>query len=354
MCGRLTGAETRCSGPHCGALSVVRDGGDTNNGRSPAQMGNPKAAAAPRNTSPVARATGRFIVRSAASLCAAVVSPLPLRWLRHVGNAFGWLVWLLPSRRRRVARENLAATFGETLSATDNRRIRLRVAQNMSKTMLELLKAPRLGADGVRQAVPAEGIEKISEALAKGKGVICLTAHLGNWEVLAARLAADGFNVAAVARDASDKTLASLINRRRTDMGVRMLTRNSIGEMLGHLRDGGCLMILPDLDAKHGAIRLSFLGRPAWVPRGPAVLAMRSGSPIIPVFCLRQPDDSLRAHVLDEIPVAAHENRGEAVKETMQRINRVLEAAILKWPEQWLWLHNRWKPHNKGRQGDSR
>ncbi len=247
-----------------------------------------------------------------------------------------------------MARENLAATFGETLSLADNRRIRIRVAQNMGKTFMELLKAPRLGADGVRQAVSVEGIDRIREALARGKGVIILTAHFGNWEMLGARLAADGFDTAAITRQASDPTVASLIDRCRSDLGIRVLARDSVREMLRHLRNGGCLFILPDLDAKKGAIRLSFLGRPAWVPRGPALPAMRSKAPIIPAFCVRESDDSLHMRVLDEIPVAVNENRDAAVRETMQRINRVLEAAILERPDQWLWFHNRWKTHRKG------
>jgi KDO2-lipid IV(A) lauroyltransferase len=113
--------------------------------------------------------------------------------------------------------------------------------------------------------------------------------------------------------------------------------------MLSHLRANGFLGILPDQHAKSGAVRMTFLGRPAWVPRGPATLALRTGCGLVVAFCVRQENDELVAEVAGEVELDVPDDREEAVIVVMQRINRLIEEEIRRRPEQWLWLHDRWK-----------
>ena len=103
------------------------------------------------------------------------------------------------------------------------------------------------------------------------------------------------------------------------------------------------LAILTDQHANEAAVRLDFLGRPAWCPKGPAMLALRTKCAVLPGFGVRLPDESLRGYILEEIEVPANGDRETNIAVLMQRINDVIGEQIRQYPEQWLWFHNRWK-----------
>jgi KDO2-lipid IV(A) lauroyltransferase len=306
------------------------------------------------------RGAERLATRLVVSAFACVIRWLPLSWGRRLANVFGYVFQAATLRRQRLADRNLAATFGDRLSPRERRRIRLAVSRNMCKVFVELFKTSRFTPSQIRDLVPLENPEILREALARGNGAMVITGHFGNWELLGARLAAEGFNLAVVARDASDAGVASLINQSRESVGMSVFGKKDLKGMNAHLRANGVLGILPDQHARKGSILLDFLGRPAWVIRSPALLALRTGAAIVPAFCLREPDDSLRALILPEIPTSSasssavpavdvavpstqHPSPVTAVTLT-KRINAVLEQQILAHPDQWLWLHNRWKP----------
>jgi KDO2-lipid IV(A) lauroyltransferase len=292
---------------------------------------------------PVRRTIERVLVRCLAAPAFALVRLLSMRSARRLGNLLGTLLFLATPRRQRLADANLKAVFGDRFSSGERRRIRLAVSRNLCKLFLELFKLPTLDQEDIRHLVPVRGLRHLQAVRERGQGALLLTAHFGNWELLGARAAAEGLDVAVVARDASDAWVASLVNRSRTSAGMRVLGREDFRGMLRHLRGNGFLGILPDQHAKAGSIRLTFLGRPAWVPRGPATLALRTGCGIIVAFCVRQEDDGLIAEVIGEVNTDVPGDREEAVATIMERINQVIEEEIRKRPEQWLWLHDRWK-----------
>ena len=290
------------------------------------------------------RGAERLVTRLLASAFARIIRALPLRLGRRLANLYGYLLYALTLRRQRLADRNLQATFGDRFSARERRRIRLAVTQNMCKVFVELFKMSTFTREQIRDLVPAEGTEILHRALARGDGVMVITGHFGNWELLGARAAAEGINLAVVARDASDAGVASLINQCRESFGIKVFEKRDLKAMNAHLRANGVLGILPDQHARKGSILLDFLGRPAWTVRSPALLALRAGAAIVPAFCLREPDDSLRVIILPEIDTQGLGDRDEATVELTKRINAALEEQILAHPDQWLWLHNRWKP----------
>ncbi len=292
---------------------------------------------------PVRRTIERALVRCLAAPAFALARVLSIRSARRLGNILGTLLFIGTPRRQRLADANLQAVFGNRFSPAERRRIRLAVSRNLCKLFLELFKLPTLDQEDIRRLVPVRGLERLQKVSARGKGCILLTAHFGNWELLGARAAAEGLDVAVVARDASDARVASLVNRCRESAGLRVLSRDDLRGMLRHLRANGFLGILPDQHAKSGAMRMTFLGRPAWVPRGPATLALRTGCALLVAFCVRQDNDELVAEVAGEVDVDVPEDREEAIMVVTEGINRLLEEEIRRRPEQWLWLHNRWK-----------
>jgi KDO2-lipid IV(A) lauroyltransferase len=318
------------------------------------ELARPPGREESRKKPAIRRSAERLATRVVVSAFAWVIRRLPLSWGRGLANVLGYVFQAVTFRRQRLADRNLAATFGDRFSPRERRLIRLAVSRNMCKVFLELFKTSRFTAQEIRELVPLENPEVLREALARGNGVMVITGHFGNWELLGARLAAEGFNVAVVARDASDARVASLINQSRESVGMSVFAKKDLKGMSAHLRANGVLGILPDQHARKGSILLDFLGRPAWVIRSPALLALRTGAAIVPAFCLREPDDSLRAFILPEIPTssvgrsassdAAADARPVTAVDLTRRINAVLEQQILAHPDQWLWLHNRWKP----------
>jgi KDO2-lipid IV(A) lauroyltransferase len=309
-----------------------------------AEIAKPPGREKRRTKSALRRGVERLVTRVVTTGFSGLIRALPLTWGRRLADLYGYLLYALTPRRQRLADRNLIATFAERFSAEERRRIRLAVTRNMGKVFVELFKAATLPPEQIRQLVPAEGFEHLRQALARGQGAMIITGHLGNWELLGARLVLEGFDLAVVARDASDAGVASLINQSRERLGMKVIGKRDMRAMNAHLRTNGLLGILPDQHSRKGSILLDFLGRPAWVVRSPALLAHRTGAALVPGFCLREPDDSLRVVIHPELDTRDLGERDEATVELTRRINAALEQQILARPEQWLWLHDRWKP----------
>ena len=299
-----------------------------------------------RIKSPGRRKVEQFFVRRAARLFSALVRVLPLRVLQRIGNIGGVLIWMLAPSRQRLADRNLRAVFGDRYNARDRRRIRLFVTRGIAKTMVELLKVPHLCPDEIRRISPIAGLQHLRDGVAAGNGGILLTAHYGNWELLNAALLVNGFPVSVVARDAPDDFTASLINAAREKHGGKVIDRDDVRGMLTVLRRGEVLGILPDQHAKTGGLLGTFLGLPASLAQGPALFAARTGCTVLPTFSCRQPDDTFRCTVFPPLQLQDTGDRDADVAANTQTMQDVIGEQIRTHPEQWLWLHDRWRPHD--------
>jgi len=293
--------------------------------------------------SPLRRKTEQLIIRWLASGMAWIARILPLRWLQALGNAFGWLIYALVGRRREVALSNLERVFGDRFDERERRRIVLASTRNMTKTMLELLKLPAMSREQLERFAPVRGEEHLREAAEAGDGVIVVTPHFGNWELMAARIASLGYDLSVIAREANDPVTADLIRNSRESSGEQVLERHQVREMLRTLREGNVLGILPDQHAGHTGIWLTFMGLPACTAVGPASLASRTNARIVPGFARRKEDGTLDVYFLPAITVPEGDDRQQSIRQATQRINDVLGEQIRKYPEQWMWMHNRWR-----------
>ena len=274
---------------------------------------------------------------------AGLVYLLPLGWLRRLATAIAYLICVCVPSRLRLAQENLRKAFGDRFSPAERRRIARQAAVNISKTMIELLKMRHLTPQQVGELVSVRGAEHLRAALDRGKGVILLTAHFGNWEIGGARLVADGFPLVAIARDANEELAARLINQARERHGELVLSREDLRETLRALRNNQCLAILPDQHAARGGIVVEFLGRPAATATGVATLAVRTGCAVVPLFGPRRPDDTIDGYVLPPVELIETGDRDKDIRANTQLFNDIIGEQISKRPEQWLWLHDRWK-----------
>ncbi len=273
----------------------------------------------------------------------AMARVLPLSWLRGVATIIAHLICLFIPSRQRMAAENIGKAFGNRFTAAERRRMARQVTINICRTMVELLKMQYMGPEDIKKLVSLEGLEHLRTAQQHGKGIIVVSAHFGGWEPGGARITAEGFPMVVIARDANEKHSASLINRARRRHNMTAIDRDDLRAMLRVLRSNQTLGILPDQHAANGGIIMDFLGRPASTAPGPAVLALRTGCAIVPFFTYRQPDGSLHTRILPALEVTRTGNHDQDVRRLTERINQIIADQITEHPEQWLWLHDRWK-----------
>jgi len=283
------------------------------------------------------------VIAALAWLTSLAVRYLSFRGIYWVADAFANVIILLFPRRIRMAERNIAATFPE-LSRQECRAICRRSVKNIVRTMLEHFKLPYLSAHEVKQLLTGSDLQPMKKALEEGASVILISAHLGNWEYLGAYVSSQVAPLTVIARDAAHPVVAGLINKARQTHGVTVLGREDLREMLHVLHNGGVLGILPDQHCAQGGALLKFLGRPAWTFTGPALLAQRTNARVFAAFCVRHFDSgALEVLLWPEIELVNTGQRAQDVLVNTQRINNAIEEAIRAYPDNWLWLHNRWK-----------
>lgn len=249
-------------------------------------------------------------------------------------------------RRQRLAAANIAACFPE-LSAAEVRRIREGSVRNICRTMAELFKLPTITPAELLALTDTSDAAALLACVRDGRGVVAITAHFGNWEwmgaVSSALMPELAIPITVVARDAPHGVTAGLINQARQSHRMEVLGTDDLRSMLGVLRRGGILGILPDQHAVASGVKVDFFDRPAWTFSGPAVLAGRTGAAVVPTFCPRLPDGTFKLLVLPEVVMVDTGDRDRDTEENTRRINAAIETAIRMYPDQWLWMHNRWK-----------
>jgi KDO2-lipid IV(A) lauroyltransferase len=306
-------------------------------------MNSSDASSRLHDKSPLRRKTEQLVIRWVTGFFALLARLLPLSCLHDIGDAFGSLLFCLLGTRREIAMANLEEIFGDRYDARERSEIIHFAVRSMAKTMLELLKVPWMSEAEMAQFAPVRGAEHLREAAERGNGAIVITGHFGNWEVLAATIARLGYDLSVIARDANDPDTANMINRSREMAGETVLPRESVRQMLRVLRDGEILGILPDQHTERGGIWLPFMGRLASTATGPATLAQRTGSAIVPGFARRTEDDGLDVYFLPPIDIPDTGNREADIRRGTEMVNEVLGEQISRYPEQWMWMHRRWR-----------
>jgi KDO2-lipid IV(A) lauroyltransferase len=251
------------------------------------------------------------------------------------------LLDLAVPRLRRTAYRNLSFALPEA----DARAITDGVYQSLARTLLTFARFPSLQRDNIRQYIRYEGFEHFEQAKRQGKGVLFATAHLGNWELsaFAHALMSEPLNV--VVRPLDNPRLDRLVEARRALCGNRILSKRDVGRrILAALRRNEAVGILIDQNAvPEEGLFVDFFGVPACAHSAIIRLAYRSGAPIIPGFALWEGER--KGYVLRFLPPLAL--RGELQQDTA-RLHQLVEELVRQYPDQWLWLHRRWKTRPPG------
>lgn len=270
-------------------------------------------------------------------------SVLPDRLAGRFGEAIGDAIYALLPRYRRVAISNLKWVYRGVLSPAEIRQLARRAYRHFGKCAVEFLRLPHMSPEDINNKIRLEGTEHLDAALAEGKGVVLVTAHFGNWELLAAKMVQDGYRVNVIARDADDTDTTRVVNAIREGRGYHVYSRGgSMLPVVRALKSNQILALLADQHDYDG-IFVDFFGRPAKTPSGPAALALMTGALVVPVFCLREPGDRFTGRFYPALDLVQTGDKERDIHDWTARITQVIEEQVRLAPDQWLWLHNRWK-----------
>jgi KDO2-lipid IV(A) lauroyltransferase len=250
---------------------------------------------------------------------------------------------VVPKERMRAERHLAIAFPNESPEAL--RALARRVFKAVGQTGMEFLRMNSMTTQAIVNTVEqVEGREHLEAALARGKGVVCLTGHIGNWELLPIFTTAQGWKTAVVAQKLYDPRLDELLNGFRARRGVTIIQRGNVTtSIIRSLRSNMLLGMLNDQDTNVDSRWAPFFGRLAKTPIGMFRLTRRTGAAVVPVFTARQPNGKNRVYIYPALDLKATDQEERDLLEGATLSNAAIEAFIRRFPEQWVWFHARWK-----------
>jgi KDO2-lipid IV(A) lauroyltransferase len=275
---------------------------------------------------------------------------LPRQWAIKFGQAVGATAHAVLPHLRRHAEANLRLAFPE-MNEGERARIKRGTFQNLGRLLGEVSQFPRFNRDNIESVVQYVGLENYQNAVAAGRGVILLTGHIGAWELSVFAHSLYGHPMSFLARRVDNPLVEQLAERQRTRFGNRSIDKkNSIREVLKTLKSGGVVGILADLNAsREEGVFCDFFGIPACTTAGVATLALRTGAVVLPGYIVWDEEAKIhRLHFEAPIETVNTGNRDEDVQTNTARYAKVIESIVRRHPDQWLWIHRRWRTRPEG------
>jgi KDO2-lipid IV(A) lauroyltransferase len=277
------------------------------------------------------------------------VGALPRPLARAAGISIAWLVYLLHRKLRRVGMRNLELAFPEK-SRRERKKILRGVFTSLGRQVAEVCLFPKYTHENVSKTVVYEGFENFERALTRGKGVLFLTGHLGAWELSAFAHSLYGYPLGIVMRPLDNPYLDRLTRRYRTMHGNKAVDKDFARGLIAAMRKGETVGVLMDTNmiASQGVF-VDFFGIPACTASGVARIALKTDAAVVPGFTIWDP--VLQKYRLRFDPPVELVRTGITERDVVAntaKFTKVIEDYIRKYPEQWLWVHRRWKTRPKG------
>jgi lauroyl/myristoyl acyltransferase len=285
-----------------------------------------------------------FLKYGSYRLLGALVGPLPPRIGYGIARPASWLLYALSPTIRHNVTHNMSHVLG--LEASDER-VRAsvrRVCLNIAKGHYELFRLSRLSIDEIQAITRIEGKEYMEQALSRGKGVIVAGAHLGNVDVVMQLPAVYHVRFVAPTQHIQPERLFQYVQRLRQRYGMRLLPSDGpMMEVIRALKRGEIVGLACDWAIADNRRQVDFFGSPAWLPEGPVRLALRTGAPLLPAFCLRLPDNTFLLRIEPALELPQTGDSEADVAAGMEMVLEVLERHISERPEQWLMISPVWQ-----------
>lgn len=266
---------------------------------------------------------------------------LPLNLGYRIAITLSDLHYIFAYKDRRQVLENLKAIFPKE---TDREicSIRIRMFRNFAKYLVDFFRFPKIDTDYIKRNVRLENIHYLDQAISKGKGTVILSAHLGNWELGGVVIALLGYPFWVVALPHKDKRVNNFFNSQRESKNIKVIPLGkAVRQCLNVLKENKIVGLVGDRDFTQKGMVLDFFDKPTFLPEGPAAFSLKTGAPIVPVFMLRNNDDSFTLKI--EEPIESTEVYTE--RELIIRCKAIIEDYIRKYPDQWhmfrrFWIEN--------------
>jgi len=269
---------------------------------------------------------------------------LPVSVSYWLAERAGELMFLVRFDRRRAVLDNLHHAFGDQLSGRQLCSLSRRTFRNFAKTVVDFLRLPSLSKESIREIIGDEWRVPLLEEWRRGRGVVFLTAHLGNWELGGVAVASAGIPLTVVALDHPTEQVTEFFERRRSDKGLIVLSmREAPRGMLTALRRGDCVALLGDRDFSDRGMGVPLFGEDVPIPTGAVRLAMKTGASLFMAFAVRV--KGARHRILFEGPLRLVKTGSETedLRANVLLTLEVLERYVRKYPDQWFVFEPLWR-----------
>ncbi|MFH1782217.1 MAG: ELM1/GtrOC1 family putative glycosyltransferase [Candidatus Omnitrophota bacterium] len=284
-----------------------------------------------------------FFLFIIAKLFILFLSFIPLNAALWIGRRFGDIIYLVNVKRRSIAYSNLKSCFPEK-SAGELKRIVKIHYRNLAMSIIEVLKLPSMKRSYSKKHIKTMHFERLQKAFNNKKGVIILTAHFGNWEASSIIMAEAGYKMTVFARQQKYHRLDNLLNKHRAALGCKVVTKGfSIRDIIKELNKGGIVAMLFDQDAGSNGVFVDLFNRPSSTATGPIMFSRKTGALIVPSFTRRVGYSDHVVEMEEPLTLIDTGDKEKDLKVNLERVSKILEQYITKFPEQWLWSHKRWK-----------
>jgi KDO2-lipid IV(A) lauroyltransferase len=278
---------------------------------------------------------------------------MPRRLARLFANALSWSVYRAMGRLRRVGERNLEMAL-PTLAKKERQRILRGVFHSLAGQLIEFCRMPRYTAENTRGWIRCAGLDHYLAARARGKGVLIVTGHLGAWELSSFYHSLMGYPMGMVIRRLDNRLLDAYVNRIRCLHGNQVLHKDDFARgLLTAMRSGQTVGILMDtnMTPPQGEF-VDFFGKPACTASGLARVALKTGAAVVPGFMVWE--EAERRYVLHfgpQLNLSRTDDNDADVLAATQLCTKTIETWIRRYPDQWLWIHRRWKTRPAGEPG---
>lgn len=295
-----------------------------------------------------ARYLGYFIERPLLAFMYILIRILPLSFFLTLASLLGTTVaYLVPSHCRRIT-HNLNLAYSDTLNSRQKKVICRDATVNLFMTFLEVAyTVHKKNQHALINAVHLTGREYLDEALRRGNGVIAISAHQGNFAIMGLKMRSAGYAFHTVIREVSNPFRNSLYTRYQKHLGQSFIPSRSFIEVMRRilpaLRRNEIVLLISDENRRRGGIPVDFFNRKTVATTGPAVLSLRTGAAVVPMFMIRNHDHSHTLVIQPPLELPRDKQYHEAVAEITQMITTCIEEQVRAYPSQWFWTQRRWQ-----------
>ncbi len=266
---------------------------------------------------------------------------LPIRVSYKIAEFISLSKYYVCINDKKFVKSNLKVVLGQDSSDLDKKS--KDVFKNFGKYLVEFFRFPLIDDEYIKKHVKTKNIELVDEALKQKKGLILLSAHLGNWELGGAALGMLGYKINVIALDHKDKRINNFFINRRVFKNMNVIPLGmALKKSIKALRNNEILAVLGDRDFSNTAIEVDFFNRPTKIPRGPAVLQIKTGAPIVTAFALREPDGTFTINFDKPEDIKESGYGEEHLKKITRSHLKVIENYVRRYPTQWSVFRSMW------------